>query len=51
MRPVRQRGSLPQKGCLKRSGDITAVTKIINGGTNGLDDRKARYEKAKSVLV
>ncbi|TGC28023.1 glycoside hydrolase family 19 protein [Escherichia sp. E1130] len=39
------------KGCLKRSGDITAVTKIINGGTNGLDDRKARYEKAKSVLV
>jgi len=39
------------KGCLKRSGDIVAVTKIINGGTNGLDDRKARYEKAKSVLV
>ncbi|HAT2599801.1 TPA: glycoside hydrolase family 19 protein [Citrobacter freundii] len=39
------------KGCLKRSGDIKAVTKIINGGTNGLDDRKARYEKAKSVLV
>lgn len=39
------------KGCLKRSGDITAVTKIINGGTNGLDDRKARYEKAKLVLV
>ena len=39
------------KGCLKHSGDITAVTKIINGGTNGLDDRKARYEKAKSVLV
>lgn len=39
------------KGCLKRSGDITAVTKIINGGTNGLDDRNARYEKAKSVLI
>lgn len=38
------------KGCLKRSGDITAVTKIINGGTNGLDDRKARYEKARAVL-
>ncbi|HAZ8139372.1 glycoside hydrolase family 19 protein [Citrobacter koseri] len=39
------------KGCLKHSGDIVAVTKVINGGTNGLDDRKARYEKAKSVLV
>lgn len=39
------------KGCLKRTGDITAVTKIINGGTNGLDDRKSRYEKAKSVLA
>ena len=39
------------KGCLKHSGDIVAVTKIINGGTNGLDDRKARYEKAQSVLV
>ncbi|HCT4642950.1 TPA: glycoside hydrolase family 19 protein [Escherichia coli] len=39
------------KGCLKRTGDIIAVTKIINGGTNGLDDRKSRYEKAKSVLA
>ncbi|MES3389872.1 glycoside hydrolase family 19 protein [Enterobacter hormaechei] len=39
------------KGCLKHSGDVKAVTKIINGGTNGLDDRQARYEKAKSVLV
>lgn len=39
------------KGCLKHSGDIVAVTKIINGGTNGLDDRKARYEKAKLALA
>ncbi|MFU2147179.1 glycoside hydrolase family 19 protein [Hafnia paralvei] len=37
-------------GCLKYSGDIEKVTRIINGGTNGLDDRKARYSKALSVL-
>lgn len=39
------------KGCLKHFGDVKAVTKIINGGTNGLDDRQKRYDKAKSVLV
>ncbi|WP_342656831.1 glycoside hydrolase family 19 protein [Pantoea sp. RSPAM1] len=39
------------KGCLMHSGDIKAVTKIINGGSNGLIDRQARYDKAKSVLV
>ena len=39
------------KGCLKYSGDVKAVTKIINGGTNGLDDRQVRYDKAKSVLI
>lgn len=30
--------------------DIVQMTKIINGATIGLDDRKARYEKAKKVL-
>jgi len=32
------------------AGDIKTVTKKINGGFNGLEDRKARYAKAKKVL-
>jgi putative chitinase len=31
--------------------DIVKMTKLINGGTIGLEDRKAHYEKAKKVLV
>jgi predicted chitinase len=30
--------------------DIVTVTKIINGGTNGLDDRKKYYDRARRVL-
>lgn len=39
------------RGCLLYSGDIIRVTKIINGGQNGLTDRKARYARAQSALV
>lgn len=38
-------------GCLLHSGDIERVTLIINGGRNGIDDRRSRYAKAKAVLV
>ena len=30
--------------------DLETVTKLINGGTNGLDDRRNRYGRAKQVL-
>lgn len=31
--------------------DLVKITKIINGGTNGLEHRRAFLEKAKSVLL
>ncbi|EMC8240334.1 glycoside hydrolase family 19 protein [Klebsiella pneumoniae] len=39
------------RGCLRYPGDLARVTQIINGGQNGIDDRRARFLKAKSVLV
>lgn len=35
----------------RRAGDIGAISKIVNGGTHGLDERRALYEKALRVLA
>jgi putative chitinase len=32
------------------ANDILTITKLINGGKNGLDDRTARYSKAIAIL-
>lgn len=39
------------KGCMKYSSDIQRVTLIINGGSNGLEDRRQRFTKAKAALM
>ena len=40
-----------QKNNLENISDIERVTRIINGGTNGLDDRIDRFERAMSVFM
>lgn len=40
-----------ENGCLKYSGDIVKISRIINGGTNGLSDRQQRYTKALNALM
>lgn len=39
------------KGCMKFTGDLVRVTQIINGGQNGIDDRRARYVAARKALL
>ena len=36
---------------LARKGDVKMVTKKINGGLNGLDDRVKRFNKIKKILT
>lgn len=38
------------RNCLSYTGDIMAVTRLINGGLHGLKDREARYNQAIAIL-
>lgn len=38
-------------GCMAYGADVNRVTRIINGGLNGLADRKVRYNKARAALL
>ncbi|KKI45226.1 glycoside hydrolase family 19 protein [Hafnia alvei] len=39
------------KGCMAYGADVDRVTRIINGGLNGIEDRKIRYSKARAALL
>ncbi|KFC87636.1 glycoside hydrolase family 19 protein [Hafnia alvei] len=39
------------KGCMAYGADVYRVTQIINGGLNGIDDRKVRYNKARAAML
>ncbi|WP_044176265.1 glycoside hydrolase family 19 protein [Phytobacter massiliensis] len=38
-------------GCLLYSGDLERITQIINGGHNGIEDRRLRYNRAQAALL
>lgn len=38
-------------GCMLYSGDLARITQIINGGHNGIEDRRQRYNRARAVLL
>lgn len=40
-----------RKGCMKFTGDLVRVTQIINGGQNGIEDRRTRYAAARKALL
>ncbi|OKP30957.1 glycoside hydrolase family 19 protein [Serratia fonticola] len=37
--------------CGRYGADVEKVTKIINGGLNGIEDRTARYQRARKALA
>ncbi|WP_440530588.1 glycoside hydrolase family 19 protein [Serratia nevei] len=39
------------RNCGQYAGDVERVTLLINGGTNGLADRKERFERARQALA
>lgn len=39
------------RGCMAYGADVNRVTRTINGGYEGLDDRKTRYNKARAALL